>query len=180
MKLTTITLLAASLFSTTFVGSSPTNVARTAQTCGNPSDAVPFLRAFDPSTSDHFYTTDLNEMNNAVATGTYNREQNAARVFTTQELSTVPFYRLFNIAVWDHFYTTSAADRDNAISNGGYVSEGIAAYIYTNPDCGGVPLFRLFNPATGDHFYTMSAGEKDFAVSGGYVEEGIAGYTLSP
>jgi len=119
-------------------------------------------------------------MNNAVATGAYNREQNAARVFTTQELSTVPFYRLFNLAVWDHFYTTSAADRDNAISNGGYVSEGIAAYIYTNPDCGGEPLFRLFNPATGDHFYTMSAGERDFAVSGGYVEEGIAGYTLSP
>ncbi|KAK7450103.1 hypothetical protein VKT23_012985 [Stygiomarasmius scandens] len=177
MKFTTFTMFVASLLPMTYVNASPIE-ARAAQTCGNPSNAVPFLRAFNPSNGDHFYTTNPTEMANAIR-GAYKLEGTAAQVFTNQELSTIPFFRLFKPGVGDHFYTTSAAERDNAVLSFGYSDEGIAAFVYTTGDCGGQPLFRLFNPKSGDHFYTMSAAERDSAIGLGYASEGIAGFTLS-
>ncbi|KAK7445694.1 hypothetical protein VKT23_014689 [Stygiomarasmius scandens] len=179
MKFSTLILPAASLFYSTLVHSSPLEV-RTAQTCGNPSDTVPFLRAVSPSNGDHFYTTNPTEMVKAITNLGYKLEGNAAQVFTTQELSTVPFFRLVQPRVGDHFYTTSASERDNAILSLGYVDEGVAAFIYTDGNCGGQPIFRLVSLRSGDHFYTMNAAERDSAVGLGYTLEGIAGFTLPP
>ncbi|KAK7435362.1 hypothetical protein VKT23_019714 [Stygiomarasmius scandens] len=175
MKLTTLTLLAASMFSTNFVNGSP---AQATYYCPDPYDSVPLLRGYSPSSTDHFYTTNSAEMTNAVKNAGYSREGNAARVFSAQEPSTIPLYRVFSLAAGDHFYTTSAPERNNAIDNLGYKDEGVAAYIYTSDECGGEPLFRLYNSNAKDHFYTMSAAERDSAVGLGYVLEGIAGYAL--
>ncbi|KAJ7889284.1 hypothetical protein B0H14DRAFT_2691953 [Mycena olivaceomarginata] len=153
--------------------------ARSAQTCGNPADAAPLFRAYNPTIGDHFYTTNASELQVAVISGGYTREQNAALVFTTQVLSSVPLYRLYSFAETDHLYTTSVEEMDSAIANG-YTYEKIAAYVYPSEICGATPLYRLFNQQMWDHFYTMSVGEVDFAETGGYVLEGIKAYALPP
>ncbi|KAJ7581110.1 hypothetical protein C8J56DRAFT_1015865 [Mycena floridula] len=147
-----------------------------ARTCGNPADAVAFLRGFQISTGDHFYTTNAVEMENAVAKLQFKSEGIAGNIFTTQELATTPLFRLFNPTVSDHFYTTSAAERNNAAALLGYVEEGTAGFVYTDANCGGSPLYRLFNVGASDHFYTMNAAERDSAAAGGYVYEGIAAF----
>ncbi|TBU45612.1 hypothetical protein BD309DRAFT_955748 [Dichomitus squalens] len=169
--------LAAAFISTVFLSVTALPAAEAARlqrrTCDYPT--VPLLRAFDPTLTDHFYTTNTVEMNNAVTQG-YDQEGNAATVHPDQTPITVPLYRLYSPSITDHFYTTSASERDNAAQNG-YTIEGITAYVYETQLCGTVPLYRLFDPSGGDHFYTTSAAERDNAVNSlYYAYEGIAAY----
>ncbi|KAG2133702.1 hypothetical protein DEU56DRAFT_973078 [Suillus clintonianus] len=128
---------------------------------------------------DHFYTTNVTEMKNAVTNLGYNSEGDAAYVFTTEEPSTTPLYRMYNPSVFDHFYTTSYSEVQSAAANGGYTSEGIAAYVYDINICGSIALYRLYSSGGTDHFYTTSASEADNAVANlGYTLEGIAAYVL--
>ncbi|KAF4596996.1 hypothetical protein EYR40_007446 [Pleurotus pulmonarius] len=138
-------------------------------------------RAYSGGATDHFYTTNTNEMTNAVSHLGYTREAHAAKVYNSKEAGTIPLYRLFNASAGDHFYTTSAGERDNAARALGYKSEGVAAYIYQKQICGSVPLYRLYSPSATDHFYTISKSEADNAASKlGYAKEGVAGYVLPP
>ena len=142
------------------------------RTCGFAT--VPLLRAFSPSEGDHFYTTNVSEMETVVGTRIYDSEGDAATVLPTQAPLTVPLYRLYSIGVQDHLYTTSETERDNA-SNNGFSYEGVAAYVYPENDCGTVPLFRMYSPSATDHFYTTNAAERENAIANfGYVDEGTA------
>ncbi|KIK57265.1 hypothetical protein GYMLUDRAFT_122415, partial [Collybiopsis luxurians FD-317 M1] len=145
--------------------------------CASPSDATPLLRAYSGSASDHFYTTNSTEMNNAL-TGSYAFEGDAAFVWTSQEGSTVPLYRLFSQSLSDHFYTVDPTEANNSQSLG-YTYDtptGIAGYVYPYSVCGASPIYRMWNNAVKDHFYTMSITESENAT--GWVIEGIAGYAL--
>ncbi|EED80862.1 predicted protein [Postia placenta Mad-698-R] len=147
--------------------------------CGNPHDAIPFLRAYNPSWTDHFYTTDAAEMKHAVADLGFTAEGNAGYVFKTQVGATIPLYRLYQPTALDHFYTTSESEKNTAVAKDGYVFESIIAYVYSSQICGSIPLYRLYNAAVIDHFYTISASERaNAAASDGYTEEGIACYVL--
>lgn len=151
----------------------------TSSECGDPALAVALLRAYQPTYVDHFYTTDVNEMDNAVINLGYDLEGDAAQVFTTQQVSTIPLYRMYNPTVVDHFYTTSYPEVQNAAANLGYNYEEIAAYVYGTNICGSIPLFRMYSSAGTDHFYTTSASEAANAVANlGYSSEGIAAYVL--
>lgn len=145
--------------------------------CGLRKTAVPLLRAYNARATDHLYTTNAAEMQNAVTRLGYTREGTTGHIFPTAELHTVPLYRLYNAAIEDHIYTTSAEERDNAIKHLGYTNEGIAGYVYPDTACGGQPLYRLSHSgAATDHLYTMSADERDNASEHmGYTQEGIAG-----
>ncbi|KAG2343647.1 hypothetical protein BDR05DRAFT_982781 [Suillus weaverae] len=137
-----------------------------------------FLRAFHQTYVDHFYTTNVTEMNNAVTVLGYTREGVAANVFPNQGPSTVPLYRMHNPQVVDHFYTTSYSEVQSAAANG-YNYEEIAAYVYDTNICGSTAFYRLYSSAGTDHFYTTSASEASNAVAqGGYTLEGIAAYVL--
>ena len=150
---------------------------RAAQACGSPTVAL--LRAYSPSATDHFYTTDAVELENAVNNLGYRSEGDAAQVFSSQVSGSVPLYRLYSSVGGDHFYTTSASERDNAIAQDAYRDEGVAAYVYPSSQCGAVPLYRMDNPAVTDHFYTKDAAERSNAIANlGYVDEGIAAYVL--
>ncbi len=47
------------------------------------------------------------------------------------------------------------------------------------PRCVEVSILPLVQPTVHDHFYTANANEKNTAAqTGGYVDEGIAGYVL--
>ncbi|KAJ8593644.1 hypothetical protein M405DRAFT_930719 [Rhizopogon salebrosus TDB-379] len=145
------------------------------------SHAVPFLRAYQPTALDHFYTTDANEMANAVNKLGYNREGVAAYVFTTQAPSTIPLYRMYNGGVVDHLYTTSWSEVESAAAKSGYTYEGVAAYVYSTDVSGNIPLYRMYSSLATDHFYTTAAWETSYASANpqfAYKMEGIAAYVL--
>jgi hypothetical protein len=128
------------------------------RTCGNPADAVPWLRAFKASTGDHFETTSAAEWENVIELEGYTALSSVGRIFTTQEAGTTPLYRLFAGPSQLHFYTPSATERDQAVGTG-LTFEGIAGYVYTDSTCGASPLYRLYQIVTGDHMYSMNAAE---------------------
>ncbi|KAI0328320.1 hypothetical protein GY45DRAFT_1326449 [Cubamyces sp. BRFM 1775] len=172
MKFSVASILAAALsvqaFALPIVTSEHHVENRAAETCGY--TAVALLRGYSPSASDHFYTTNAGEMENAILNIGYFSEGDGAQVLPSQAptLSRSTAY---------HFYTTNAAERAIAISQLGYTDEGIAAYVYPSKLCGSVPLYRMYNPMATDHFYTTNVGERDNAITAlGYVDEGIAAY----
>ena len=143
-------------------------------------ETVPLLRAYNAKITDHFYTSVIQQMENAIDNSGYTSQGDAAQVFPldTQNPNAVPLYRLYKTNE-DHFYTASATQRDNAINNSGYKDEGVTAYIYASQICGSIPLYRMYQPTIVDHFYTVNETEKlDFLDNRGYVDEGITGYVL--
>jgi hypothetical protein len=133
-----------------------------------------FFRLLNPTTGDHFYTTDAAERDTAIQRHGYVDEGTEALVGPVAAPGLVPFYRLWNGRF--HLYTTDAAERDTAIQRHGYVSEGIAAHVAATPLPGTVPLYRAYNPERGDHLYTTRVAEFDYLTPAPYVSEGIAAY----
>ncbi|KAJ7243844.1 hypothetical protein B0H12DRAFT_1236324 [Mycena haematopus] len=148
-----------------------------ADSCADPSQAVPVYRDFNDAIEDHFYTTNVTEYNVANTNGYFAEDQRFA-VFPTAVASTVHLIRLFNGGISDHFYTTNASEASNAASAaGGYDIENLTPmYIYSSQICGSVPLYRSYSPTNTDHFYTTSETERDTMT--GYNFELIAGYVL--
>jgi len=139
---------------------------------------VPLLRAWKERTSNHFYTTDIDEMQKVEDEEGYNGERTPGYIFINQQPSTVPLYRLYNANSCNHFYTIDAKERDNAIANLGYKFQSIPGYVYSDGSCGGIPLYRSFHGGITDHFYTSSSVERDRAVAGGWGYERIECYIL--
>ncbi|TFY75933.1 hypothetical protein EWM64_g8079 [Hericium alpestre] len=151
--------------------------------CADPNAAVALLRALNPTSDDHFYTTNATEMEAFLANDGYSAQGITAFVFPTQFGTTVPLYRLFNPSMVDHFYTISESSRDAAASQHGYVYEGIQTYVYPPTDqvCGSVVLQEAFNSAVEDHFYTTNATEMEYDLTHhNYIEEGISAFVLPP
>ena len=55
----------------------------------------PLYRLANPTTGNHFYTTNTTEKDTAVASGYYSDEGIAGYIYSSQESNTVPFYRLY-------------------------------------------------------------------------------------
>ncbi|KAJ7115682.1 hypothetical protein C8R44DRAFT_983712 [Mycena epipterygia] len=154
------------------------SVIRSSETCGDPTLTVPFYRGYVSTDVDHFYTTDVTNLNADILNDACVLQSVAALVFVTQEESTVQLYRLYSTTATDHFYTISTTERDNAIKNG-YVLQSEVIFIYPTQICGSVPLFRLFSATGKDNFYTTSESERlDFIANDGYADVEIAGYVL--
>ncbi|RPD75100.1 hypothetical protein L226DRAFT_560225 [Lentinus tigrinus ALCF2SS1-7] len=153
----------------------------TRQSCDN-LNLVPLLRAYSSKQTDHFYTTDVEEMQHAIAKDTYRSEGNEALVLFDPVPGSVALYRLWSKTFTDHFYTTSESERDAAIAGGKYDFEGITAWVFPTQACGSVPLYRLVNEVIEDHFYTTDATERDEVIAhNGYIDQGVAGYVyLAP
>ncbi|KAJ3722107.1 hypothetical protein DFJ43DRAFT_1042271 [Lentinula guzmanii] len=152
--------------------------------CADTSSLVPFLRAFSSSLQDHFYTTNVSEMNNvALSGGVYTFEGEAAFLWSTPQPGTIPLFRLYNQNSTDHFYTISS-DELPEMNTLGWTNDTApnqtAGYVYPYSTCGAAPLYRLFDPSAMDHFYTMDFVEAQNAVEAGYQDQGIAGYAMLP
>ncbi|KAE9392837.1 hypothetical protein BT96DRAFT_924487 [Gymnopus androsaceus JB14] len=151
------------------------------QECADTSDLVPFWRAFNGAVTDHFYTTNVTEMENvAIAQDGYKLEGVSAFIWTTQQPGTTPLYRLYNQKADDHFYTMSS-DELPEMQAAGWTNDTtpIAGYVYPFSVCGASPMYRMFNPTAVDHFYTMNIAEGE-AASPSWVNQGIAGYVVLP
>lgn len=143
---------------------------------------MPFYRAYDSVTVDHYYTPEVASVNDVVASGGWVLQGIAALVFVTPEESTVPFYRVANAAVGDNFYTISTTELDAALQNGYVLNPpppDPVTYIYPTQICGSVPFYRLFSAAGQDNFYTISESERLDFIANGYVDVEIAGYVLA-
>lgn len=150
--------------------------------CVPESSFVPLYRAYNGPIVDHFYTTSVTELDNAVNQLGYSPEGITGRVLTAESdwpyVKAVPLYRAYNPQITDHFYTASESEWNNAVENLEYSREGIAGYIYAEQVCGSIPLYRTYDVAGTDHFYTTNEQEYEGVVAGGFANEGIVGYVL--
>ena len=145
------------------------------QACGFAT--VPLLRAFNPTAVDHFYTTNISEMEIAVGSGSYVSQGDAGYVLPSQAPNSVPLYRMYHPVWIDHMYTVDEAEKEYATTTAGYVDQGITAYVFPSGVCETVEFYRVYNPVAVDHFYTTNATEKEVALTTqDYVDEGNAGY----
>ncbi|KAF7374207.1 hypothetical protein MSAN_00302800 [Mycena sanguinolenta] len=153
---------------------------RSAETCGDPSDTLPWYRVGLISGFAYGYGTDLTWVNSVIRNNDYALQTIMGMVFLTQGESTVPCYFLASIPLVDNFVTINATERDAAIASGQYVLvPTFQTYIYPTEICGSIPMYRLYNSAQTSNFFTTSESERLSAISSsGYADLGIAGYVL--
>jgi cysteine-rich repeat protein len=163
----------------TCAGTSPT-------TCSlDPQCLARFYRLYSPTTGDHFFTTDVTELNSAINSMGYMLETPVIYVASTQIPGSVPFYRFVDGT--DRFHTIDPGEAATV----GYTNEGIKAYVSANARIDNVPFYRLSHTSQFlDRFHTTDSSEVTSAVqAAGYTNDGIkayvwtalpAGWTLCP
>ncbi len=126
-------------------------------------------RLYNPYTSEHFYTADVNERDGLASVG-WSYEGIA---WYAPEIGN-PVYRLYNPYVSDHHYTLSSVERDGLVQVG-WIYEGIGWY---SDRSNSVAVYRLYNPytITGMHHYTTDYSEVSHLSSIGWMDEGIGWY----
>ncbi|KAF8537894.1 hypothetical protein BDD12DRAFT_699097, partial [Trichophaea hybrida] len=67
---------------------------------------VPTYRGYDGTNSNHFYTTDRNEIDRVIPP--YAAESVGWYMYPTAIPGTVPLYRFYNSADGDHVYSTNS------------------------------------------------------------------------
>jgi hypothetical protein len=149
---------------------------------------VPFHRYWRKDGSDHYYTTEPNQLGGVKVDLTlfgYQSEGIACRIFPYQTKDLSPLYMYYNDETVDHFYTLNEEEigttTPGEFGNHGYQSAGIAGYCSKEEFPGSIPLYRYWNH--GDHFYTTNVNEIGTTTPGhigkhGYYSEGIACYVL--
>jgi hypothetical protein len=122
---------------------------------GTAATRFPLYRYWNPENTDHFYTTNWNELE----FGRYgwNFEGVQCYVYQNPITGSVPLFRYWNPAIADHFYTTNWAELGSGRYGWNY--EGIQCYVFPVQTPGSQPLYRYWNPSAGDHFYTTNWGE---------------------
>jgi hypothetical protein len=151
---------------------------------------IEFNRYWKSSITDHFYTTNINEIGTLnpglVGHHGYTSEGFQCFVYSRQVAGTVPLYRYWKSSIGDHFYTTNTnaigTTTPGATGRYGYTSEGIAGYCFPRNSAGRVPLYRYWSGS--DHLYTTNSREIGTTTPGrtgnhGYVFEGVACYVIS-
>ena len=99
---------------------------------------VPLYRYWKDSDTDHFYTTDPEEIGTTTkgATGKYDFvfEGIAGYCHPTQVADSVPLYRYWQSTSSDHFYTINPKEigtvTSGQVGKYGYISEGITCYVF--------------------------------------------------
>lgn len=137
------------------------------------SDAVKgatVYRLYNPSSTEHLYTTDVNEWKACVEAGW--KDETGTSAVKMPEHSNTPVYRVYNQWSGEHHYTTDVNEK-NVLVRGGWSDEGVAFY---GADAGTVPVYRLFrgDGAPGAHHYTHDANERAVLISQGWADEAIA------
>jgi subtilisin family serine protease len=139
-----------------------------------PSGSVPLYRYWDTTRTDHYYTTNFNELGWAANGWEFGWVE--CYVYPTQVSGTTPFYEYWNPTVGDHFYTTNY----NELGAGayGWTYERVAAYIYPSQVSGTVPLHQYWNASVGDHFYTINLEELGASGAYGWTYARVDGYVI--
>lgn len=137
--------------------------------------SLPLHRYWNPYATDHFYTTDWNELGGGNYGWVYERVE--CYLFPQQVPGSVALHRYWNPGIGDHFYTTNWSEL--GAGNYGWGYEGVQGYAFTQPGPGNLPLYRYWNSDIGDHFYTTDYGELGPGAFG-WMLEGIQCYVRAP
>jgi subtilisin family serine protease len=121
----------------------------------SPAGTVPLYRYFSLGATDHFYTTDWNELGSGRLGYEFDWVQ--CRIFSQQQSGRTALYRYYNATTGDHFYTTNYSELGGGAQ--GYNFEWVQGYVYSTQQPGTVPLYRYWNPITYDHLYTTNWNE---------------------
>lgn len=124
-------------------------------------------RLYNPNSGEHFFTTDLVELDYLVDLG-WDYEGNAWS--SPAQGDTV--YRLYNKNAGDHHYTLDEREK-NELVRLGWTYEGEAWKASANGD---LEVYRAYNPnaKAGSHHFTLDASEIAFLSSIGWKDEGKA------
>ena len=130
-------------------------------------------RLYNPNSSEHLFTADLNERAKLVGVG-WNDEGEAWQSPKTG----VPVYRVYNPNTGEHHYTKDFGERAHLVPLG-WKDEGVCWY--SAPESTGMPVYRLYNPnaTANSHHYTVSKQERDTLLSVGWIDEGIGWYAVA-
>ena len=139
------------------------------------------FRLLNPDVGVHFYTTDVAERDEFIASGNYESEGASFVSVDPDAEGAEEVYRFFNATTGVHLYTTSETERDSIRENlSEFTFEGEVFNAYATEVEGSIPVYRFFNPALGVHFYTPSQVERDSVEANlpNYESEGIAYYAF--
>jgi len=126
---------------------------------------VPLYAYHNQQTDDYFYTTDYNELNEAMSG--YRTLLDLGRVFNSQVRGTVRVHRFINETTRLHFYTTNPAEENP--TQWGYKEEPHGPiYAWTSNArsadqssyAARVPVYRFYDERRGSHLYTF---DRDWA-----------------
>jgi hypothetical protein len=145
-------------------------------------------RLFSPVTSEHLYTTDLNEYNVLGSfVGTWNKEGPVGKVLNNPGslagVTATPYYRLYNTSNAQHHWTTDANEYYTLILFPQYNAEGVDGFIFPMQAAGTIPLYRLLYPFTvpvsGLHHWTIDPVEYNALIASfGWIGEGGSGFVI--
>ncbi|MEM7595399.1 MAG: Calx-beta domain-containing protein, partial [Cyanobacteria bacterium P01_A01_bin.83] len=139
------------------------------------------FRLLNPDIGVHFYTTDVAERDEFIASGNYESEGASFTSVNPDIESSEEVFRFFNETTGVHLYTTDENERDFIRDNlSDFAFEGAVFNAYETEVEKSIPVYRFFNPSVGVHFYTPNAAERDFVAENlsNYESEGIAYYAL--
>lgn len=139
-------------------------------------DLLDALRAYNPYTGEHVYTTSENEIRNLTANGWV--AERAA--WQTHSVSERPIHRLYNPNAegGDHHYTLDTNEISELVRLG-WIDEGVCMYAdaheYHNEDYVQA-VYRLYNPnaKSGAHLFTTNFDEVFFLCDQGWLNEGVS------
>jgi subtilisin family serine protease len=116
---------------------------------------LPLYRYWNPTTNDHFYTTNWAELGE----GKYGWKFESIQcyVIPAKTLGMVPLFRYWNANAGTHFYTTNWAELGGGKYDWKY--EGVQCYVFPVQMPGTVPLYRYWNTTIGTHFFTTNWAE---------------------
>lgn len=139
------------------------------------------FRLLNPDVGVHFYTTDVDERDEFIASGNYESEGASFTSVNPSVETSEEVFRFFNETTGVHLYTTDENERDVIRDNlTEFAFEGAVFNAYETQVEGSIPVYRFFNEFLGVHFYTPNAAERDFVEENlsNYESEGIAYYAL--
>ena len=159
-------------------------------TSDKPLYLAPLFRYWNQRHTQHFYTTDWNEIQQVIPRRKgkhgYTADGIACIILTRPTYGAVPLYRFYHSRKVDHMYTINPEEIVVPVIHGrrgknGYHFEWTAGYCYPTRIQGTVPLYRYYHAGLFNHLYTTNPAEIGTTSPGhvgklGYRSEGITCY----
>lgn len=137
---------------------------------------VPLIRLFNKKARCHTYTASTRERDELVATGRYELQGTAGKIFLQEVKDTVPVYRMSSDN--DEIYTTNSEERAQ-LKKQNFRQLVLVGYVYEKKQPGTVALKVLYNQSETDHIYTIDEKEVDQTLHRPELRyAGIMGYVI--
>ena len=141
----------------------------------------PVYRLYNPTTSEHLWTTDANEYASLRSLG-WDQEGEAWYSPTTG----TGVYRLYNPVLGTHHYTSNVTEITKLVGSEGWVFDKVKGgkatpmfYSADNSVEGSIPVYRLYNDLLSQHHLTASSHENATLGDLGWSQEGVGFYVTS-